>query len=629
MSNTWTATVPLVKDGLDPVSGSTMNPIISTLTSRDQYLFDRIDSYEDKSVLLAYNIAVDPSVNVWDVVYFNAAPGTQLLQKAVCSYANSADPTHLVPAASAYVFGMVQSINSGVATVYIRGLISAVPLTGANTILDATSAALLADNPTQNYGPLYLSFDTPGKLSFTPTGASVFVGYYMGTTDGITGNFFLAPNIDSLNQLYFNYKMYLHAAVAGTATKVGSVWNITSSDFTKTGWVDETAANTQYGYAIPTGAQYFYNIPLTSIILADGTLSAQQKKDALLLREALPPYPAAYTMLFNNGVLQTPYDTDHTSGAYVITGDGIWWCNNTDGNTPWQTGSWPAVNLLLQTTKLNPFYKASVVSSLAPYIATGTNDTSQAITLVDKLTGATSSTGDLLLKLNLPVTTTSTTAGAPAAVKSVSFAPVSGALSVTTGPVISGIVAGPGINVSTPDYTTGLVTVSMSNYTLSGDVDNLEPEESDFVYKGLHSYLRMKNPSTNQRVGFVGKIQLPQVLPTGKSFKVKLLAFGEASATNTPVLFNFEYAISGVDPLGGQITSTIYKGSYNSSTTISISGFVQNIVRLVAYDSSSLPYFEIPAASLVANAYANFRVVRVNSTYTGNIDVLGVTWAIE
>ena len=371
---------------------------------------------------------------------------------------------------------------------------------------------------------------------------------------------------------------------------------------------------------------YYYNIPLASVITNDTNLTAQQKKDAILLKQAIPAYPAAYTMLFNNGVLQTQNDTDHATGVYIVNGDGIWWCNNTTSNTPWATGG-QAVNLLLQTTKINPFYKEAVVTSLAPLVSTS-NNSSSVISFIDKAAGVAASTGDLLLKFNLPVTTTSAITGTPVAVKSLEFKAETGALSITTGPAISGITAGPGLTVSAPDATTGIVQVAMDNYTLSGDVSDLEPEEADYVYLGLHSYLRIKNPAANQLIGFVGKFQLPQIIPTGLSLKIKLLTFSESNVATAT--FNFTYSISKI----GSIGDTVYSGTYLTGANIAIPALIANTAKLIDYNTQAIPYFEIPAAKLVGSAYpayVNFRIVRAFASggSTANVNILGVTWAIE
>lgn len=606
MSN-WIPTVNTITDNIDPVSEASINPIIASLVGRDQYLFERIDSYGDKAALLAYNVpvAAGSGVAINHTVYYKANTG---IKKALTGYQSSADPAHLVPGEEAFVFGIVKTTYTVDtllrADVYLRGLID-VTITN---LIDSSSTA-----SGKTVGPLYLSSLEAGKLTYFPGGASVFVGYAVSTTQ-----LFLAPNIDSLNQLYFNYRFYLRDIPAGTPVNSSGTWTVGSPSYTSTGWINAADAGTHYGYPVPTGAKFFYNVPTAANITADGSMTAAEKKDALLYKDAIPPYPAAYSMVFLNGVLQHAYDTDHTGGVYIIDNRGVWWCNDSTTYKPWYTTPNPRVTIVLQTTKLNPHYKSSVVTSLKAYNDV-TNDSTGAISLVDGSSSQPSSSGDLLIKFKLPTQAVTQSPVGSTFVKDIGYDEPTGKLVIQTSPGIVDVVQGPGVSVS---KSNGVATVGLSNFSLSGVVTDIEPEDSEFVYKGLHSYLRIKNPTGTQKIGFVGKLALPNVLPANLPLHIKLLMFGETTSTSYPVKFKFEYSVS----KPGVITDAVYKA--NSGADIDVVNFTANIAQLVQSTGSTY-YFEVPASSLTANAFLNFRVARVNSTYSANVGVIAVQWAIE
>jgi hypothetical protein len=605
MSN-WVPTVKTIADNIDTVAAGTVNPIISSLVNRDQYLFERIDSYEDKSVLLAYNVPVGVDVVTADtVVYYKPDEG---VNKAISTYANSVDPSHLIPSEKSFVFGIVKQVYSidsaNRADVYLKGLVD---ITIAN-LLDSTSTGL-------STGPLYLSGLQAGKLTFYPGGASVYVGYAVNADQ-----LFLNPNTDSLNQLYFNYKVYLRDQPAGTPQNNAGAWSITSPDYDLVGWVNAEDAATYYSIPSPTGAKFFYNVPSAAIVKADGTLTNAEKKDALLYKDAIPPFPAGYTMIFVNGVLQDPLDAGPgTDGTYIINNYGVWWCNDTTAYIPWTNNS-TRINIVLQATKLNPHYKSAVVSSLGVY-KDNSNDSTGAISVVDAETGAAGSSGDLQLKFKIPVQVDVQDPVNNTFIKDVSYDEPTGKLVVQTSPGIVDVVPGPGITVNKAN---GVATVSLSSFSLSDVVNDVEPEDSEFAYTGLHSYLRIKNPATTtQRIGFVGKIALPSVIPAGLPLHVKLLMFSETNTGSSPSAFKFEYAISKAD---GTISTAILKA--NNGADIVISGVEAAKSKLFEKDGS-VYYFEVPASILTPGAFLNFRIARVKSTYTGYLGVVGLYWAIE
>jgi len=126
-NNTWSTSIPLITDGLDLVSGTTLNPIITALASRDQFLFDQQGLNTSKNILMAFDIPADGTVAAGSVVYLDATtPATLKLAKA--GFTPDTSPATLSPALSSYVFGIVDTVTSGKANVYIRGLIGGISL---------------------------------------------------------------------------------------------------------------------------------------------------------------------------------------------------------------------------------------------------------------------------------------------------------------------------------------------------------------------------------------------------------------------------------------------------------------------------------------------------------------------
>lgn len=613
----WNPSVSQFTDGTSQVNASTVNNVVNQLAARDEYLFEMLNNQSDKTVMISYNQPIMEGLTPGTPVFFDNSSGQAVLRSAQAGYASGVGG-HLIPKTSAFVFGIVGNIYSGPSNpvvygdVYLRGLIdgndASRPI-NFSSLLDEESA-LQGLSP----GPLYLSSTQVGKLSIYATGASIFIGYYIGSNQLV-----LNPNIDSLNQLYFNYKVYLKPTPCGTATNTsGTLWSITHSvsaaaDIATTvGWVNASDAASVLSLTPPAGAQFYYNLPSDTAINASGSgLTDEQRLHALQLKNALPANPAAYTMLFVNGVLQTQYDADHTNGSYIIDQNGIWWMVNQTNYVPW-SGSPGNVEIQVLITKLNPDFADSVVTSLA--------STNQALVVTGR-DGQAAAHGDLTIQLALPISNVNTT-GNGNAIQQLSYNSVTGVTTASIAPVVNTISVGPGLNITS--NAEGQYTIALNNFSLSGEVNDIEPEESDFVYKGLHSYLRMKNPQPNQKIGFVGKLRIPASVPAGAKLNIQLVCFCDAPTTQpgSTANFVFEYSISNN---GTSISSS------TTSATVGVSGTVlaPALTQVTLYKNGSTPYFSIPSSAFSANSYVNFRIARVNSAYTNPISVLGVLWVIE
>jgi hypothetical protein len=623
--STWNNNVKLFVDGVDTLSAASINPAITQLASRDQYLFEQLNSYTDKSVLVSNDQPMSLYITGGDSgalttagapVYFDTEAGQPVLKGALAGYTSSTGVNHLEPNASAYVFGIVKTVYSGTdngivyGDVYIRGLITDIDM---GTMLDTQSISELngADLAPQ---PLYLSSLEPGRLSILATGASIFVGYYL-----TPSAFVLAPNIDALNQLYFNYKLYLRPVAVGTPSSTDGHSTITLSgtplvDLTnKIGWITADDAVTYLQLVKPANAKFYYNL-ITDIKIKEQHLATyltdEEARDAYLLKKALPAYPSAYTLFFVNGLLQIANDADHAAGAYIINENGIWWTDDRTDYVPWTTDQevrplW----LELLITKLNPNYAASVVTSLT--------STNIGVSITDN-NGLAAKTGDLALTLALPITPQTVT-GAGTGVSGLTFDSITGILTVNEAPAVHQLIAGPGINIS--NTATGYPTVSLSSFTLSGEVTDIEPVEAEYVYKGLNAYLRIKQPAAGQRIGFVGKIKLPATIPSGLNLNINLVAFVDSGNNNTAdIPFDFEYNVTND---GTAISSSLI----SSAVVVPYNSLAINVQNTL----SGATRFYVPSSKLSSGAYVNFRIAR---KYLGNntaqpIGIIGVLWSIN
>lgn len=691
----WNNVVKRIVDG-EQVSAAELNPILATLVDRDQYLFNQIGQYADKSVLLAYNLLVnsDTPVTVGQVAYFKEGLG---LTPAKVGFDSDFDATHFSPMHNSFAVGLVKEVialdDNSVATVYLQGLVEGLDI---DSLLQ-TGESFEPDEA----GPLYLSKTEAGKLTKSPGGLSVYVGFAFNNT-----TLLLHPNYDSLNQLFFNYKFDLVDRPAGIPLLTDTTWTVAHPDVNKVGWLP--VASSPYSALAPAGAVFIYNLPADATISADVSLSTNEKAQALALKHALPPYPHYFTTVTVNGVQHHAYDADHTDGTYLVNNAGLWWFKNTDESQPWASdirdkaivtfdtignfvevtthgleagdavsflssnGALPS-NVELNTVyyviasgitankfkisttvggsaltlgslvgtptvmlswlsnkgstaqrpkqqvsfvKLNPDYKTAMVTSIQPYVD-NIVDSGKSIKLISAEDNVSEkSTGDLLLKFQLGTSTEAQSPVLGSAVKSVAFNNLTGELEVKTGDVVTGINYTEGL-IATPG-SDGVWTISLANFTAAGDVADIEPEDCDYVYKGLHSYLRLKNPAGTARTGFVGKVKLPASIPTGKNFKVKLLMFGTNTSANS-ARFKFEYSVSTAGAISDTVTKT------NSGNDITVGGYTANTAAWMTHS-----HFQVPAAALSAGAFVNFRLARVNSSdYTHDIGVLGVAWAIE
>lgn len=723
--SSWTSVVSQIQDAT-PVSAATINPPITALTTRTQYLYDRLNASSDEAALIALNQpVVEQAVGQHSVVYFDGEstiPGLKLCSPRIASLANH---PFFRGANSAYVFGIVKDFSSDTtADVCLQGILSAPAL--LTNLLDNPE-----EYPTFTSGPLFLSSIEDGKLTPYPSGLAIFVAYALSKTE-----VYINPNQESLSELFWSFRYNLLDRPAGEVT---AGWTMETADPKKVGWITATEklSTDELRLLFPTGTlpKYYYQLPDPATVGIDNLeLSAGEQAAAINLRLALPARPNAFSFLTVNGVVYSPRTADDDRSSYAINDVGIWWfadiyddhsdgefdqpwatdlatslkctvsssthialtdaegqaitgldhapglvvgtvvrffagtggvipteindstnyyvesvadgyftISDSNGGSPislsagtapwylkWQPSFWsfakgstcsrPWMNL--QFVKLNPDVRQSVVTSLQ----TDQTVATPAIQITGLNTTTPAATGDLQLKLELPVseTWTGSTVAAGTAIKGLRYNSTLESLEFSTGKVVSELRNGVGVQIAETSTGAGIYTISSTN-AYASSITELEPEQARLEYYGLNSFLTLDWSTTPN--GFVGKFILPDNLTTsvGNSLNINLVLFGKtSSATAAKLLFKYEYAVA---KLGTALVSSVI------SNPALVYTMPASYAQYVPFETTANT-FTIPASSLAGKATVNFRIHRLKPTntsgyYTGVIGVSGVYWTLS
>lgn len=611
----------------DDASPETINPIFQSLIQRTQYLFEKFDEIEDKSVLTAFLQAYDANeVDTYSVVYFDPTEvKLKLARLAITSNTNG-----FKWADSTYVFGIVKSKTPNGVDVWLNGLIEH----------DNILSHVLDSNPWNDNvvsGPLFLSQLEPGKLTFVPSGLAVYVGYAKSSSE------ILLNPANGSNGLFFESHAFpLIDRPTSTPILSNGVWTLSETNLNYVGWV-AVPEEGDFFRPIPVlkdennedigRPKFYYNIPSNNLIY-DGNnnyLSSEEQLASVLLRNAWPFNPNTLVCLTVNGVVQTVKGlTSKKDGIYYVNSDGIWWYNNTDGKQPWasdlpsglwQVSDWPTEKgsenlrprMMLYFTRLNPLLKESFVTFLKS-CESNTNNSSDVIKIVSAEDNETEKhTGDLVLKFNLPVQETSTVSGY--AVSSVNYNQKQGLLICSKTSVVSKIVPGNGLEV---DFNSETGEYILRNaYAPDYLVTGIEPENSRFQLTGINSYLSFDYERLP--CGLFGRILLPTSLPSGKNVKFKMIVFGKASGAGT-VNLAYQYNLMVLNnPM------TITEPAVIPISCTFDSNYVANTIKLFEHND-----FIVPSSVLKPGAIISFRIKRNPEEgygiYTGAFCIAAIYW---
>lgn len=344
----WKATVSKIVNGQD-VSAEVVNPIISQLAQRDQYLYEKIGELSDKSVLITAGLPILPSssefVTKYAAVFFDQEGAgntlTRGLAPALAKFSvPSAFSTAYSPDNSSFVAGIVKEVNGTTADIYTNGYVSLDVDIDAETdgLMPETEATLSRAVADFLPGPFYLSSSEAGKLTRNPAGIAIFVGYAF-----TRRTFLLAPNVSEFSQFFTTYQFNLLDKAAGVPVLTTGVWSCTNTTevngdggINHVGFIPADSADLPAAVTglMPEGAKFFYNLPSADLIEADTGITEAQREEQSALAKALPPNPTNTTLLTVNGVVQSNRSND-PDGNYLINSAGIWWFDDADGYQPW------------------------------------------------------------------------------------------------------------------------------------------------------------------------------------------------------------------------------------------------------------------------------------------------------
>lgn len=331
----WIPNLAQIEDGTD-VKADVVNSILKQYAHRTQYLYDKFGEFGDKSVLLAHDQPVYPASNsdvgINRLVYFRKTGSSEGFDLAKVEFVvNPERASSLTPSKSSYSLGLVkQASSTGTVDLFLNGLVElAVPINDASSGLLTVAERSLPFSP----GPLFLSANEPGSATRNPSGAIVYVGYAISPT-----KLLFTPSVQELSKFFTSYQFSLIDRPIGEVTTVGSpdaTVSVTSPDYSVVGWasVDNLSASMQL--LAPAGAKFFYYFPNVVDLLADTTLTPNEREDQYNLLTSLPPVPINQATVIVNGIIQTSRDDDEIDGTYKITELGIWWFSDKEGYQPW------------------------------------------------------------------------------------------------------------------------------------------------------------------------------------------------------------------------------------------------------------------------------------------------------
>jgi hypothetical protein len=665
----WLPVVRKIKDG-ETVDQNTVNVPIDQLTQREQHLYEKFEELTGKSVLTSFGQPVHPdeTLNLGElsIVYFKSDTRGAGLSKGLTGFSSSQSSSMFTPNDSNYIFGLVKTVypQTKTADLYTEGLCE------LSVDLDHATYGLIQKNAAGevepfNVGPYFLSSKVRGKITQDPSGIPVYVGYAISKR-----KFLLHTNVDEFSQFFINYRYNVLDRVAGIPVLDQGLWSIASSDTSKLGWV----AAADSGVTSPEGALFYYNIPGLSALLDseaityDQALEDSERLEASELGKYLPPVPANFIQLYQDGKLLRYNNTFDTAGIYSVNEYGLWWHASVDGLQPWADNypeagpaDWEGIKIAVSAyrkrffvsfSKFNPALRTQLVSSLTPY-DTLVNKPSNFIKFYNKENPSeTAVAGDLLVDVEANISSSGVTDNtdftytstidpaytANRAIAALKYSKPDGEFKAVVTPIVAKIVEGSGVTISEQLPANSGVWQISATQGLVGQVDSIEPINSRLEFKELTSYIKLPVASTTP-YGLIGKIVLPKGYINNRDLRLVFHMFGDVdvlnTSTNRNVALQFQY--SSISALNGAAPT-----SYNIVNTAKYAPLVNPVEFAIlptggytAYTSRRVTHvdFTIPAAFVSEDSIVNFKILRVatgstNNSYLGNVGIIATYWEI-
>jgi len=305
MALTWEQIIKLIVDG-EAVNARVTNRPTQQLTSRTQYLYDRLVASALGEALYVNDVPVEDDAVPGDAMYFD---DEELKYKRALA-AVEFDTTFgwYAPAKSCYVIGvLVSKSNTGLGDICSMGMLR--NFTALADVIEPGSSATA--------GALYLSMTTPGMMTYMKPPVGIYVGYNRGDD-----TIHVMPTPKDMLEDHIHHRHQLVAAPAGTPNCVsygsGEVHEVVDPDSSLPGWLP--ADDPIFNGLAPEGAHFGYNLALHEDLL-----------------RVWPPQPldSGYIEVNRgNGYVGLKINGE-TCPDVIINSQGIWWMNNCYGTAPW------------------------------------------------------------------------------------------------------------------------------------------------------------------------------------------------------------------------------------------------------------------------------------------------------
>lgn len=400
----------------EPVDASATSRPTQQLENNLRNLRDLIELSLLGQALVAHSLAIDPTLSVGQVVYWNAEHAR--CEAALASTVFDQTLETLVGTPQSQVLGVVYTkTGTTTAEIVLTGWIKL-------DITNALNGAALVP------GRYYLSGNTPGTLVLGRPSLSVPVLYATGD-----GNVLIFPQWREWaeDHEHFRVQMYCNPAGDHTPPVPGHRHTITNADASIPGWLPAHHASF-HGHA-PPNAAFGYN------------LAAHPE-----LNRLWPPFPPeAATIIWDKGVDDTggtEVPAGH-NGLVIIDRYGIWWLSDCYADVPWPadfsfddghpsesiSASLSEVECPRALEMLMTIYFNRVLYDASRTMVTSLRAAPHSILSVYGCDGEPASTGDLIVDADLALAIDQTDAAGHLVLKSITNN------KFQQGPVVEGLIA--------------------------------------------------------------------------------------------------------------------------------------------------------------------------------------------
>ena len=217
----WKTNVRPIVDG-EPVNASITNRAIQDQTSREEYLYGRLQDISNGGRIVKIGAKIIDTAAENDIVYYNIA--NSQWEPAIANYTEVDGVPVSTP--SSFAAGLVLSkiVGATVADILLGGQILTTGVTGEYTI-NPTSLRGMVDTYDSSFtnGPYYLSRKTAGKISTVASSPNVYLGYFS------NGSIIFSPHVRSFQESHFHHAFDLDAKPSASQSRgTGAVYSQTA-----------------------------------------------------------------------------------------------------------------------------------------------------------------------------------------------------------------------------------------------------------------------------------------------------------------------------------------------------------------------------------------------------------------